>query len=173
MNISLAGKNIEREKQVAQQLEDLLKKYDLKTIIFTEDIVIEAFAIPHSHPTLTLSTYHIGDNERLLASFIHEQMHWHLVNNEENVNKLVRRLKTIYPNAPVGGTEGGRNIHSTYIHIPVCFFEYYYLKELIGEKKAREIILATERYKWVYKTIVRDYKQINKLLAAEGLLLEQ
>lgn len=68
-----------REREIREQLLCLLRKYDLGKWLFTREIRIEEGATPHSHPVLTLNTRHLGDDSLLLASFIHEQLHWHLL----------------------------------------------------------------------------------------------
>src|SRR5580765_554879 len=67
------------EQDTKAQLERLLKKYDLSKWIFTKSILIDAKEIPHSHPILTLSTRHLLDDDLLLATFVHEQLHWFVI----------------------------------------------------------------------------------------------
>ena len=65
IEISLKN-NSQSEIQTKEQLQRLLKTYDLSKWIFTKSVVIEENVIPHSHPVLTLSTRHIKDDELLL-----------------------------------------------------------------------------------------------------------
>ena len=62
-----------REVQTKEQLQRLLKTYDLSKWIFTRSILIDEKAIPHSHPVLTLHTRHLKDDDLLLSTFVHEQ----------------------------------------------------------------------------------------------------
>src|SRR5262245_46924394 len=64
------------ELQTRDQLQRLVKTYDLAKWTFTKSILIDEEAIPHSHPILTLSTRHLKDDELLLSTFVHEQFHW-------------------------------------------------------------------------------------------------
>src|SRR4051812_30597332 len=75
IDISLAHGS-KAEQQTKEQLQRLLGAYDLSKWIFTKSIIIDEQSIPHSHPTLTLHTRHLKDDELLLSTFVHEQLHW-------------------------------------------------------------------------------------------------
>jgi hypothetical protein len=75
ISIELAH-NSPDEQRAKDQLERLLKNYDLSRWIFTKKVRIEQFVRPHSHPVLTLNTRSIGNDQRALASFVHEEVHW-------------------------------------------------------------------------------------------------
>jgi hypothetical protein len=68
--------NSRGEQQTRDQLQRLMREYDLTPFIFTRPILIDEKAIPHSHPVLTLHTRHLKQDEQLLSTFIHEQAHW-------------------------------------------------------------------------------------------------
>jgi hypothetical protein len=68
----------QQETATRDQLQRLLKNYDVSRWIFTTSIIVDEMAIPHSHPVLTLSTRHLRDDELLLSTFVHEQLHWFL-----------------------------------------------------------------------------------------------
>ncbi|MCR9212184.1 MAG: hypothetical protein NXI13_00590 [Proteobacteria bacterium] len=57
-------------------------RYDLSRWEYTKKVRIAPYEIPHSHPILTLnSQYAIGpgaDEDLILATYIHEQLHWAL-----------------------------------------------------------------------------------------------
>src|SRR5262252_392202 len=71
------------ETQTREQLQRLLKTYDLSKWIFTKSILIDEKSIPHSHPVLTLHTRHLKDDDELLSTYLHEQLHWFLVRHSE------------------------------------------------------------------------------------------
>ncbi len=50
------------EAETRQQLQKLLKEYDLSDWVWTRKIVIDKDAIPHSHPVLTLHTRHLKED---------------------------------------------------------------------------------------------------------------
>src|SRR5262245_52213072 len=75
--IEISLKNGSRaEIKTRDQLQRLLRTYDLSKWIFTKSILIDEKAIPHSHPVLTIHTRHLKDDELLLSTFVHEQLHW-------------------------------------------------------------------------------------------------
>jgi hypothetical protein len=69
--------------------------------IFTHDIRIETRVIPHSHPILTLNTRSLDDDDRLLSTFVHEQLHWGVQKPDEG---LITQLAHRYPILPVGNS---------------------------------------------------------------------
>src|SRR5687768_11798227 len=83
LKITLAN-STPAEQQTRDQLERLLKTYDLSKWIITRSVMIdEKTAIPHSHPVLTLNTRHVKDDELMLSTFVHEQMHWFLIQDQK------------------------------------------------------------------------------------------
>src|SRR5262252_3895760 len=66
------------EASTAEQLRGLLQRLDVAPWLFTTRVEIEARAVPHSHPVLTLNTRHLGQDDLLLSTFIHEELHWWL-----------------------------------------------------------------------------------------------
>jgi hypothetical protein len=64
-----------RERRTRDQLLALLARYEPQRWQCTDTVRIEQGVIPHSHPVLTLNTYVLGDDARLLAIYLHEQLH--------------------------------------------------------------------------------------------------
>src|SRR5215212_9017853 len=115
LKITLANSTPD-EIKVKAQLERLLKTYDVAKWIATKSIVIdEKTAIPHSHPVLTLNTRHIKDDELLLSTFVHENMHWFVGHEEGKIEAAVKEFKTMFPKVPITGPEGARDENSTYV----------------------------------------------------------
>src|SRR5918911_4326373 len=114
VEISLKN-NSESEAQTKERLQKLLQRYDLSKWMFTRKIMIEDKVIPHSHPVLTLSTREDGDV--LLATFVHEQIHWFLDEHSERTEKAKKELRAIYPKVPVGPPDGARDEDSSYLHL--------------------------------------------------------
>lgn len=110
LDISLKN-NSESESQTRERLQKILQQYDLSKWVFTRKILIEDRVIPHSHPVLTLSTRDEGD--ALLATFVHEQIHWFLVEHAERAGRAKAELKAMYPKVPVGPPDGARDEEST------------------------------------------------------------
>lgn len=171
LEISLKNKD-QREEQTKQQLERLLSTYDLSKWIFTRKILIESRVIPHSHPVLTLSTRHLKDDELLLATFAHEQIHWYLVQNSKETEAAIQELKAMFPKVPVGFPDGAKNEESTYLHLVVCYLEYQAVREMLGELRAKQVIQfwTTDHYNWVYKTVLEREGDLRTLLHKHKLL---
>jgi hypothetical protein len=153
------------EQQTKAQLQRLLKTYDLAKWIFTKAVLIDEKSIPHSHPVLTLHTRHLKDDELLLSTFVHEQSHWLLTQNDKNAGEAIKELRVMFPKVPVGFPEGADDEASTYLHLIVIYLEYSADRELFGELKARQIMefWAHDHYTWVYKTVLERPRDIGKI----------
>jgi hypothetical protein len=160
------------EQQTKDQLERLLRTYDIQQWIFTKSILIDDTAIPHSHPVLSLSTRHIKDDELLLSTFIHEQFHWWASANNDATQKSIAELRAMFPKVPVGAPEGAVDENSTYLHLVVCYLEYRAMRELLGEFKSRQIMdfWATDHYTWIYRTVLEKPREISTVLFKYKLL---
>ncbi len=152
------------EKGVAQRVQGLLEKHDLSKWIFTNKVMVEDDVIPHSHPVLTLSTRKQND-DGLLSTFIHEQLHWYVDARPEGAEKAIAEFRKKYKNVPVRNGRGARDEYSTYMHLMVCYLEYKSVAELIGEESARKTIQSNNHYTWIYETIIKDQKYIGKVVA--------
>ncbi len=166
--------NDQGEQQTRQQLERLLSAYDVSNWIFTRKLIIESGfnVIPHSHPILTLNTRHLKDDDLLLSTFVHEQLHWYLNEKPQETEEAYKELRMMFPKAPVGFPEGGNNEEWTYKHILVCYLEYQAIRELLGELKAKQVMefWATDHYTWIYKTVLEREREIGSLLRKHKLV---
>ena len=153
------------EMQTRDQLQRLLQAYDLSKWIFTKSILLDEKAIPHSHPVLTLHTRHLKDDDLLLSTFVHEQLHWLLVQNDKETKEAIKELRVLFPKVPVGFPAGSENEESTYQHLLVNYLEYRADKELMGELKAKQVMdfWVTDHYTWVYKTILERTRDIGNI----------
>ena len=154
------------EVQTKEQLQRLLKAYDLSKWIFTRSILIEEGAVPHSHPVLTLSTRHLKDDELLLSTFVHEQTHWFLSQRDKEAKEATKELRTMFPKVPASLPEGASDENSTYLHLMVNYLEYRADRELLGELKAKQVMefWATDHYTWVYKTVLERPRDIGNIM---------
>jgi hypothetical protein len=155
-----------REAQTKEQLQRLLKTYDLSKWIFTRSILIDEKAIPHSHPVLTLHTRHLKDDDLLLSTFVHEQMHWFLSQHEKETKEALKEVQALFAKeAPVGSLDKS-NDECAYIHILVNYLKYRADKELLGELKAKQVIefWATDHYEWMYKTVLARGRDIDTIM---------
>ncbi len=159
--------NDEREKTTKAQLLKLLSTYDLDRWIFTDKVVIESGirVVPHSHPVLTLSTRHIKDEDLLLATFIHEQLHW-FVSSHPAKDSIYKSLKAQYPDPVTTFPDGSGDEISTYYHILICHLEHKALKEILGELRAFQILSFWQKdhYRWIYRAVIEDEQKLDSLV---------
>jgi hypothetical protein len=164
--------NTPAEAKTKEQLERLIKSYDLSKWIFTRKIEIDEKAIPHSHPVLTLSARHVKDDDLLLSTFVHEQIHWHFVASDKQTDEAFKDLKLMFPKLPDKGPEGARSEESTYLHLFVCYLEYRADRELMGELRAKQVMefWSTDHYTWIYKTVLERPRDIGGILIKHKLM---
>ena len=95
----------ENERLLEKQLLTMFDRYPLGKWLYTEQVQLEEGAVPHSHPVLTLAPrkHYLTDPERILAVYLHEQMHWFsLLDDTSRDNAHIStELRARYPNLPV------------------------------------------------------------------------
>lgn len=162
----------EAEKQTVAQLERLLQANDLSRWTITHDIVVDETEIPHSHPVLTLHTRHLRDDELLLSTYVHEQMHWFLAAHPEQTAAAKTALRRLFPKIPVGFPEGSDGADGNYEHLLVVYLEYRADQRLMGELKAREVMQfwADDHYRWIYRQVLREPEKVGAVVKANGLI---
>ena len=142
----------------------LLNTHDLGPLLITTRFRIQCHVVPHSHPVLMLSTRHLDDDERQLAVFIHEQMHWYAGRDEAAFASAMADLRASYPEVPVGGGQGARSEKSTYAHLIICMLEYDGLAKFLGRDRARAVIERTDVYRWIYDKVLNDELTIRDIM---------
>ena len=164
ISISLAHGS-KAEQQTKEQLQRLLTAYDLSKWVFTKSIIIDEKSIPHSHPILTLHTRHLKDDELLLSSFVHEQLHWFITQRDKDSEAAMKELRVLFPKIPVGFPEGSNDESGNYEHLLVVYLEYRADRELLGELKARQVMdfWAVDHYTWIYKTVLERTRDIGNI----------
>ena len=161
--------NSAAERATAEQLKKTLQKFDVAKWIYTRRIHIDERSIPHSHPVLTLRTRHRGNENGLLATFLHEQFHW-LEEGNSHFKAAMDSFATVYPDAPSRGPEGARDLESTYRHLLVCDLEFQAMTQLVGVERARATLSANSHYTWIYERVLKDGK-VRDIVRAHGFIL--
>jgi len=172
-SIDIALKQGSKEEgQTRAQLQRLLQTYDVAKWIFTRAVLIDEKSIPHSHPVLTVSTRHLKDDELLLSTFVHEQIHWFLTQNNKNTEEAKRELRGLFPKVPISFPEGANDEESTYLHLIVIYLEYRADRELLGELRARQVMefWAADHYTWIYKTVLERPRDIGNIVFKHKLV---
>lgn len=111
--------NSPKEQRTRDQLARLRSTIALDSWPITPVVRIEAGSIPHSHPVLTLNTRHLNNDALLVATFIHEQMHWWLDRHATGTRRAKDDLRRLYPSLPVGYPRGANDEDSSYEHLLV------------------------------------------------------
>jgi len=147
----------ETEAIVASELRDLMRTHDVQPWILTREILIDKEQIPHSHPVLTIHTRHIGEELKLLSTFIHEQLHW-LEEKPwlQDFHAAMADFEELFPVVPSSTDGGARDEQSTYRHLLVCDMELQALTTLVGPTAARETLMRNTHYKWIYHKVLTD-----------------
>jgi hypothetical protein len=159
------------EYRVKAVLRDLLETRDLAPWTWTDEVLIDERAIPHSHPVLTLHTRHT-DPDRLLATYLHEQLHWHAEAHSAQRDEFVAATHDAYPRVPATPPEGARDAESTREHLLICHLEQCALERLLGAEPAGRLIgwLADDHYRWVYRTVIADRATLTALTRTHDLM---
>lgn len=167
------ARGLEPEARTREQLRRLLAAHDLSAWTLTRSIQIDQEAIPHSHPVLTLHARHIAQDDLLLATYIHEQCHWHLERQREAVDAAVTELKKRYPGVPVGGADGARSERSSYEHLIIGWLELDGVRQLVGPQRAKAAIeyWTQDHYRWIYRTVLADADAIGRLVQRHRLAI--
>jgi hypothetical protein len=164
----------EIERATRGRLDTLLRRYDLTGWYFTERVVVQEGIVPHSHPVLTIGIPEprgtVATDDRLLARFVHEQLHWFVLGRRTQLRATAEVLRRLYPDPPIAIPEGAGSFRSTYLHLIVCTLEYLSLRHIIGESLARITLQEKGFYLWIYKVVLRDVDELSKMLRAEGLI---
>lgn len=148
-----------------QNLLQLTQVYDLTPFLYTKKVHIQSKVIPHSHPVLTLNTRYAEYPNRILSTFLHEELHWFMNAREKALKLAIKDLKKAYPKAPITKSLGA---HSTYLHLIVCELELRALSKYIGKKEARGIIEhimnKDKIYPWIYRQVLYRNAPIKKII---------
>jgi hypothetical protein len=149
----------------------LLDTFDLTQWTFTDELVIDEQAWPHSHPVLTLDARY-DDPELLLAAFVHEQLHWFEETRPKQRDAFIGATVAHYPHVPTARPEGAGDEESTRLHLLVCHLEQRALQTLLGPVSAKRLVmrLSEHHYRWIYRTVLLDRSRLAELVVRHGLV---
>jgi hypothetical protein len=160
--------------RVRDMLRALRRRHDLSRFEYTRVVRIVPGGDTFSHPILTLGNRFAENEDTLLSTYLHEQMHWylwHLGTPERDpvapfFDELVRR----YPEAPTELPDGARNYESTYLHLVINWLEVAATAEFIGRQRAVAVAEVQRTYRWIYRTVLRDWDLLQELYERHGLV---
>lgn len=120
---------------------------------------------------MTLGTFNRGPF--LLASYLHEQLHWYALAERPRFEAILEReLPTRFPEVPTERPEGAGSRHSTYLHLVMCWLELDGLRRLLGEERATGVVdVLVERgvYRWVYQVVRDQFDDLDVVFARRGV----
>lgn len=162
-----------REAETRDQLVRLLDAYDTARWTFTREVIVDEDAIPHSHPILTVHTRHRKDDDLLLSTYVHEQLHWFVAAHPREAKAAIARLEKIYPHVPLGYPLGSGDQEGNYEHLIVCYLEYRADQRLMGELRGREVLdfWSHDHYTWIYQEVQTHPEEIGAVVKEAGLIL--
>lgn len=171
IDLDQAAREAER---VRTWLKALRIRHDLTRYEYTRFVRVVPASATHSHPILTLGTRFTDSEDQLLATYLHEQMHWYLYQlggpDHDPVEPFFDELVRRYPQAPTRLPDGARNYEQTYVHLVVCFLELMVTSEFIGRARAVALAETVYGYRWIYRTVVQDWDALEALFTTHGIL---
>lgn len=163
----------EAEAATRAQLNRVVSTFDLDAWRWTDDVRIAEGEVPHSHPMLTLNTRHVGFDDRLLATYLHEQLHWWLDScSATATGEALADLRRLWPVVPSKFPLGADGEESTYLHLIVRWLEIDALRKVLGDLRARHVLehWVQDHYTWVYERVSADDHRLREVVEAAGLV---
>jgi hypothetical protein len=160
--------------RVQGMLQALRRRHDLSRYEYTRLVRIAPGSDTFSHPILTLGNRFAESEDLLLSTYLHEQMHWYLwylgTPEFDPVAPFLDELVRRYPEAPTDLPDGARSYEATYLHLVINWLEVAATSEFIGRVRACAVADAQRTYRWIYRTVLRDWDQLAELFERHGLV---
>jgi hypothetical protein len=161
-------------KRVYALLMALRRRYDLSRYEYTKEVRIVPGSDTFSSPILTLGNRFADSEDLLLSTYLHEQMHWYLWHldtpRHDPVAPFFDELVRRYPMAPTELPDGARDYEATYVHLVVNWLEIAATAEFIGRHRAFAIAERQRSYRWIYRTVLKDWDLLGELYERHGLV---
>jgi hypothetical protein len=159
--------------RVGAWLMALRQRHDLSAYEYTRHVQIVPAGTTHSHPILTLGTRFMETEDHVLATYLHEQMHWYLSRlggfDHDPIAPFFDELVRRYPKAPTRLPEGARNYEQTYAHIVINWLELEVTSQYIGWDRAAALANTQFGYRWIYRTVIADREPLRALFTGHGI----
>jgi len=160
--------------RVRDMLNALRRRHDLTRYEYTRLVRIVPGGDTFSHPMLTLGNRFAENEDLLLSTYLHEQMHWYLwylgTPEQDPVAPFLDELVRRYPEAPTELPDGARSYESTYLHLVINWLEVAATSEFIGRVRACAVAETQRTYRWIYRTVLRDWDALAELYERHGLI---
>ncbi|HEY1245075.1 MAG TPA: hypothetical protein VGF29_09610 [Hyphomicrobiaceae bacterium] len=153
--------------RVRDMLTALRRRHDLARYEYTGMVRIVPGGDTFAQPILTLGNRFTATEDELLSTYLHEQMHWYLwylgTPERDMVAPFMDELVRRYPDAPTEPPEGARGYDATYLHLVVNWLEIAATSEFIGRERAVAVARAQRSYRWIYRTVLKDWDALGEL----------
>jgi hypothetical protein len=160
--------------RVREMLAALRRRHDLARYEYTTIVRIVPGGDTFAQPVLTLGNRFTASEDELLSTYLHEQMHWYLwylgTPERDMVAPFMDELVRRYPDAPTEPPEGARGYDATYLHLVVNWLEIAATAEFIGRERAVAVARAQRSYRWIYRTVLRDWDMLGELYERHDLV---
>ncbi|MGE3066425.1 MAG: hypothetical protein AB7K67_12615 [Hyphomicrobiaceae bacterium] len=170
IDLDFAAREAQR---VSDMLAALRRRHDLSRYEYTQHVRIVPGGETFSHPVLTLSNRFADDEDLLLSTYLHEQMHWYLwlfgTPDTDPLAPFFDELVRRYPEAPTRLPEGARGYDATYLHLVINWLEIMATSEFIGFERAARVAETPYGYRWIYRTVLKDWNALQDLYTEHGL----
>jgi hypothetical protein len=155
-------------------LASLRRRHALARYEYTRIVRIVPGGETFANPVLTLGNRFADGEDTLLSTYLHEQMHWYLwylgTPDRDMVAPFMDELVRRYPDAPITPPEGARGYQATYVHLVVNWLEIAAAAEFIGRKRAVAIAETPWGYRWIYRTVLKDWDALGELYERHGIV---
>ena len=170
--------DLDHARREAERVRDMLnalrRRHDLSRYEYTRLVRIVPGGDTFSHPMLTLGNRFAENEDLLLSTYLHEQMHWYLwylgTPEQDPVAPFFDELVRRYPEAPTELPDGARSYESTYLHLVINWLEVAATSEFIGRVRACAVAETQRTYRWIYRTVLRDWDLLEELYEGHGLV---
>ena len=170
--------DLEHAQREAERVRVLLaalrRRHDLSRYEYTRVIRVVPGSDTYAQPILTLGNRFADNEDLLLSTYLHEQMHWYLwllgTPEVDPVAPFLDELVRRYPQAPIALPDGARDYEATYEHLVVNWLEIAATSEFIGRDRAFAVAESAKGYRWIYRTVLRDWDALAELYERHGVL---
>jgi len=153
--------------RVRDMLDALRRRHDLARYEYTTIVRIVPGGDTFAQPVLTLGNRFADSEDSLLSTYLHEQMHWYLwylgTPERDMVAPFMDELVRRYPDAPTAPPDGALGYDATYLHLVVNWLEVAATSEFIGRERAVAVARAQRSYRWIYRTVLKDWDLLGEL----------
>jgi hypothetical protein len=101
-------------------------------------------------------------------------MHWYLwylgTPDRDMVVPFMDELVRRYPDAPTAPPDGALGYDATYLHLVVNWLEIAATSEFIGRERAVAVAKAQRSYRWIYRTVLKDWDALGELFERHDIV---